>query len=207
MAHLTSLTAAVALALAVPAAAVLATAGPAAAGTPTELVSPATTTVPERGGVEAAHPTGPAVVVAPARRVLGELDPSGDVPLRHGDLRISGPALGGGPAGGPDSLSAGPWCNVQCITSGVAYQHGDGVELVVHTSVPAQVMIAAWIDEDGDFVPEPGTYQSANSGALVTEFSWVPVGLAPGETYYGAVAATDAYGNTSTAWGTFTVPS
>lgn len=222
MTHLKTLTAtaAFAVAVAVPAGTALSAAQTAAAvADPTALASPTTTTTaPTSDDAGTYDPAGVAAtgrlssdIVDARRTIVGELDRTGEPPARPGDLldteRGAQGDTSGGPAGSRDSLSAGPWCNAQCITKGVAYQHGSGVELVVETSVPAEILVAIWLDEDGDYQADPGTTQGETSSGLVTEFSWAPEDLDLGATYYGTVWATDMYGNTSYAWGTFTVPS
>lgn len=207
MATIKSLTAA-AFALAVPAVATAALGlpTPAAADTTFEA-SPSTPTT--------TAPTAPTVVAgerhAPGdgiRRPLGELTTEGELPewfdLRHAPRDLGG-GRSGGPAGGADSYSAGPWCNVQCITKGVAYLHGSGVEIVVETSVPVQLFVSVVRDTNGD-----GDYdfsEFTTSQGQTTELSWVLEDLEPGATYYGMAAATDIYGNTSYGWGHFTMPS
>lgn len=217
MTYLKTLTAAAAFALAVPAAATLSPAGTAtAAADPTGLASSTTTTTSGPTSDDAGVFDGSAVtatrepssdILASRRTVVGELDRTDEPPARFGDLFDAGRRSEGGPAGGPDSISAGPWCNAQCITKGVAYKHGSGVELVVETSVHADILVSIWLDEDGDYQADPGTPQGETSPGMVTELSWVPEDLKPGATYYGTVWATDMYGNTSYGWGTFTVPS
>lgn len=112
-----------------------------------------------------------------------------------GGLRLEGQH------GAPGDIQGGPWCNFQCITSGVAYLHGSGVRLVVETSVPAEIYMYGWrVDDAGDSL---GT---AGSPGLVTSFEWEVSDLEPGGTYYAAVWATDEFGNSSFAEGTFTMP-
>lgn len=118
-----------------------------------------------------------------AGRVVGELE------------------LEGAHHGGPGDFRAGPWCNVQCITSGVAYLHGSGVRLVVETSVPAEIYMYGWrVDDPGDSLGTSG------SQGRVSSFEWEIPDLEPGGTYYAAVWATDEYGNSSSADGNFTMP-
>lgn len=102
---------------------------------------------------------------------------------------------------GPGDFRAGPWCNFQCITSGVAYLHGSGVRLVVETSVPAEIYMYGWrVDDPGDSLGTSG------SPGPVSSFEWEVPDLEPGGTYYAAVWATDEYSNSSFAEGTFTIP-
>lgn len=118
-----------------------------------------------------------------AGRVVGELEPDGT----H--------------RGGPGDLRAGPWCDIQCITSGVAYAHGSGVRLAVETSVPAEIYMYGWrVDDLGDSLGTSG------SPGPVSSFEWEVPDLEPGGTYYAAVWATDEHGNSSSAEGTFTMP-
>lgn len=220
MAYLKTLTAA-AFAVAVPTAAALSPAGLAAAATaPTELEAPTTTTTAppssyvapsdgSSGGAVSRHPASDTLVARGT--VVGHLDSTGEPPALFGDLRDAGGGerggTSGGPASGPGSISAGPWCNAQCITEGVAYAHGDDVEIVVKTSVPAQIYVSVLLDEDGDGAHEPGEFHDAETSAgLTTELTWELEDLVPGATYYGMAAATDIYGNTSYGWGTFTMP-
>lgn len=117
-----------------------------------------------------------------AGRVVGELD------------------LKGAHHEGPGDFRPGPWCNFQCITSGVAYLHGSGVRLVVETSVPAEIYMYGWrVDDLGDSLGTSG------SPGLVSSFEREVPDLEPGGTYYAAVWATDEYGNSSFAEGTFTM--
>ncbi len=117
---------------------------------------------------------------------------------------VADPGRTAGPVAGADDLSGGPWCNVQCITKGVAYEHGTGVEIVVETSVQAQILVTVVRDVDGDDVPD--LIGSANTPGLDTQLTWVLEDLDPGATYYGMATATDVDGNTSYAWGHFTMP-
>ena len=140
-------------------------------------------------------------------RVLGTFSDQGRAPEGF-DVPdapvVADPGRTAGPVVGADDLSAGPWCNVQCITKGVAYEHGTGVEIVVETSVQAQILVTVVRDVDGDDVPD--LIGSANTPGLDTQLHWVLEDLEPGATYYGMATATDVYGNTSYAWGQFTMP-
>jgi hypothetical protein len=134
---------------------------------------------------------------------IGELDDDGPVPAA---FDIVGPTHKGGSNGNSasDSLAAAPSCSHQCITKGVAYLHGAGVELVIETSVPAQLYISVVADLDHD-----GNYESNWIEATAfgySSYSWVLEGLTEGETYYVMVAATDDNFDTSYAWGEFTLP-
>ena len=139
-------------------------------------------------------------------RVLAELSPDGRRLDGHGlglGALPGGLAGGGGTAGhgASGSLSAGPWCIYQCITSGVAYEHGDGVELVVETSVPADIVLLICRDDDGDSYCDYHAWNSSGAGA--TEFNWV-IDPLPAGTYWVTATATDTTG-TSHAFGTFTL--
>lgn len=117
-----------------------------------------------------------------AGRVLGTLRPEG------------------APPDWPDSYKAGPWCNAQCITEGVAYEWGENVKLVVKTTVDAEI----WISVTDGFY-----YNQATSPGMTTQFTWIVPnwGFEPGKTYFVTTTATDAYGNQSSASGSFTMPS
>lgn len=142
-----------------------------------------------------------------APRVLGTFSGRGRPPEGFevaGAPVLADPGSSAGPVAGADDLSAGPWCNVQCITKGVAYEHGTGVEIVVETSVEAQILVTVVRDADGDDVPD--LIGSADTPGLDTSLQFVLEDLEPGATYYGMATATDMYGNTSYAWGHFTMP-
>jgi hypothetical protein len=135
---------------------------------------------------------------------LAELDRGGIVPEG-----IDLAALPGAPAAVPRppvqgavSFSAGPGCRYQCITEGLAYPRGFGAELVVATSVPANVFLSIAADTTGD-----GNYNfadSTNSFGRVTDFSWAIDHLEPAQEYIVMAVATDEYDDTSYAWGRFT---
>jgi hypothetical protein len=195
MARLQSLTRA-ACALVLPAAAVVSTAWPAAA-TPESAVpasAPASTSLSAAGRADRPDP------------VLAVLTSEGRPPAwldgRSAPRRSDGGSTAG-PTGGSDSYSAGPWCHLQCITSGVAYARGSDVEIVVHTSVFAQLFVSVVRDDDADGVTEYSEF--ATSPGLATEITMVVGDLEPGATYLVMAAATDAYG-TSHVWGEFTAP-
>lgn len=140
-------------------------------------------------------------------RVLGTFSDRGRPPEGFevaGAPVLADPGSTAGPVVGADDLSAGPWCNVQCITKGVAYEHGTGVEIVVETSVEAQILVTVVRDTDGDDVPD--LIGSATTPGLDTSLQFVLEDLEPGATYHGMATATDMYGNTSYAWGHFTMP-
>ncbi len=136
-------------------------------------------------------------------RVVGELSTEGRAPRWYDPQRF--PVRSAGIASGPhqsvDSLSPGPWCVYQCIASGVAYAHGDGVELVLETKVPADMQLIVCRDDDGDFDCE---YLATEwTGSPETEFHWV-IDPLPAGTYWVTAAATDNTG-TSHAFGEFTL--
>ncbi|WP_436794376.1 hypothetical protein [Actinospongicola halichondriae] len=106
------------------------------------------------------------------------------------------------PHAGPGSYSVGPGCHVQCITSGVAYPRGFGAELVVKTSVDADIFVSVIADTDGD-----GDYDFSEftwSDGAVDDFRWTLDHLDPGQTYYAMAAATDDNDKTAHAFGEFT---
>lgn len=191
-----------ALALALTGPAALATA--AGAGTLPEATA-TTTTV----GVSPL-PSGSTEAAAPGTdrtgRVLAELTSEGRPPAWY-DPQAEGLPLrsGGGSAAGPtegiDSLSPGPWCVHDCIATGVAYEHGDGVRLVVETTVDATVTLLVCRDDTGDYDCEYLEIES--SVGPVTEFEWVIDPLDPG-TYWVTAVATDSTGSTH-AFGEFTL--
>jgi hypothetical protein len=139
---------------------------------------------PSRGGVELP---------------LGHLDQDSPVPEGLGFRAPPKTSEGGTTTGhgGPSSLSAGPGCEYQCITKGVAYPRGFGAELVVATSVPAQIYLAV-VTEGEEY------FAATTSPGMTSELTWALDDLEPGTTYHAMVGATDAHGHTSHAWGTFT---
>jgi hypothetical protein len=149
--------------------------------------------LPGTGGPPPASPTDP----------IGELDDDGPVPAGLGFTAPPQPQ-GGSPAivGGPGGLAVAPSCSHQCITRGVAYPRGFGAELVVETSVPAELFLSvvADLDDDGDY--EWSEFDWSDPG--VTEHTWALDHLEPGTTYHAMVAATDGDGHTAHAWGQFT---
>ena len=104
------------------------------------------------------------------------------------------------------SFSAGPECVYQCITSGVAYPRGFGAELVVETSVPANIFLSVVADTSGDgaYGGSDDYHASTNSYGMTSELSWSLDHLDPGQEYVVMAAATDAHGDTSYAYGSFT---
>lgn len=135
---------------------------------------------------------------------LGEIEPGSLVPEGL-DIAVFPGAPDEPPTtaiSGPNTISAGPDCAYQCISSGVAYPRGFGAELVVETKVPADVFMSVIADTNGD-----GEYDFAAaewSPGKVTEFSWPLDHLEPGQLYYAMATATDEYNDTSYAWGEFT---
>ncbi len=135
---------------------------------------------------------------------LGEVDVKGFVPAGL-DLTAfpgapSAPATSG--FQGADSFSAGWGCAIQCVTKGVAYPRGFGAELVVETSVDADIFVSVIGDADGD-----GDYEYSNfewSNGPVDHLSWTVDDLDPGQTYYAMVSAQDSQGGHSLAFGVFT---
>ncbi len=184
---------ALAIALAVP----ITTAASASAGTPPEAATATTTTTTGRTTTVALADPGD-----DRTRVLGELSTEGRTPTWYDPQRLR--LASGGAATGPhqsvDSLSPGPWCVYQCIASGVAYAHGDGVELVLKTKVPADIQLIVCRDDDGDFDCD---YLATDWTLSETEFHWV-IDPLPAGTYWVTAGATDATG-TSHAFGEFTL--
>lgn len=137
---------------------------------------------------------------------LGQVDLSGKVPAGldltalPDEIEVPNAHTPAGSGGG--SLSAGPWCQYQCIRSGIAYPRGFGAELVVETKVAADIFMSVVVDGDGD-----GDYElvgTDDSPGKVKSHSWALDHLDPGQTYYVMVTATDQYDDTSYAWGEFT---
>jgi hypothetical protein len=134
---------------------------------------------------------------------IGGFDVSGLVPEGLDLTAIPGAPASPTPlAGGKGSLSAGPGCAYQCITSGIAHPRGFGVELVVTTKVEADLFMTVVADLDGD--GEYEFHDADYSDPMVTGHSWALDHLEPGQTYYAMVAATDEHGDTSHAFGEFT---
>jgi hypothetical protein len=191
---------AIAIALALPVTAASAV----LAGTPSDVPTATTTTVAGRPTLAPASADVADPGTAEPGRILGELDADGRPP-RWFDPGALPLRSGGGTPAGPqsvDAYSAGPWCIYQCITKGVAYAHGDGVELVVETSVPADIQLIVCRDDDGDF--DCDYLATEWTGSLETEFHWVIDPLDPG-TYWVTAGATDANGDSSLAFGEFTL--
>lgn len=187
----------------------LALVGPAAVATAAgagtlPVATPTTTTV----GVS---PSGSTELAAPTKdrtgRVLAEFTSEGRPPAWFEAHAKGVPGLaGGGTSAGPhqsaDSYSPGPWCVYDCIATGVAYEHGNGVKLVVETTVDATITLLVCRDDDDDAAYcEYFNYES--SGGPVTEFEWVIDPLDPG-TYWVTAVATDNTGSTH-AFGEFTL--
>jgi hypothetical protein len=108
---------------------------------------------------------------------------------------------GGANHNAADSFAAAPSCSHQCITKGIAYAHGNDVEIVVETNVPAQIWISVVATIDGEERHwEDWTYHGE------TSHTWLLEDLTPGVTYYVMAAATDDDQYTSYAWGEFTLP-
>jgi len=177
-----------ALALALPAAALANPAGASAGEVPARHQASDTLAAP--GGDRAGTTIG----------TLSPLRPGSPAPDLAGRPRVT-------PGGGPrwpsasDSISPGPWCVYQCITSGVAYRHGDGVRLVLETSSPADMVLIVCRDDNDDYDCDYHAAKWSDPGQ--TEFEWVIEPLDPG-TYWVTAAATDATG-TSHAFGQFTL--
>lgn len=194
---------ALALALALTAPAAMAT----AAGAGTLPVARATTTTV---GVSP-RPSGSTELAAPDRdrtgSVLAEFTSEGRPPawFEAHAKGLPGLAGGGSPAGphqSVDSYSPGPWCVYDCIATGVAYKHGDGVKLVVETTVDATVTLLVCRDDDDD-AAYCEYFDYASSVGAVTEFEWIIDPLDPG-TYWVTAVATDTTGPTH-AYGEFTL--
>jgi hypothetical protein len=100
-----------------------------------------------------------------------------------------------------DSFVANPSCSHQCITKGVAHLHGNDVEIVVETNVPAQIFISVTAVIDGE---EEIWLDWTSFGH--TSHTWLLEDLAPGVTYHVMATATDDNQYTSYAWGEFTLP-
>jgi len=165
-----------------------------ASDVPRAPAAPVHDVVPGVGTPPPANPTDPA-------DPIGDLDD--DRPVPAGFDFTAPPKKPGSPTlGGPTGLAVEPSCSHQCITKGVAYPRGFGVELIVETSVPAQLFITAIADLDGD-----GEYEDLHAdstGFLVTTRTWVIDHLEPGQTYYVMAAATDEHQHTAHVWGEFT---
>lgn len=148
--------------------------------------------LPGAGSTPPAEPSDP----------IGELDDQRPVPA--GFDFTAPPKRPGAPngLGGAGDLAVAPSCSHQCITRGVAYPRGFGAELIVETSIPAQLFITAIADLDHDGVYEDVHVESTPHA--VTAHSWALDHLQPGETYHVMAAATDEHGHTAHAWGQFT---
>ncbi len=137
---------------------------------------------------------------------LGHVDTAGLVPAGLNLAAFPGAVAAHAshtPTGtGGGSLSAGPGCQYQCISSGVAYPRGFGAELVVDTKVPADLFMTVITDDDGD--GETEFLEAEYSPGKVNHHSWGLDQLDPGQTYYVMVTATDEHDDTSYAWGEFT---
>jgi hypothetical protein len=171
---------------------------------------------PSAGALGGAGPSGPGAATSLAAtpderpgRVLGRLSTDGGPPvwadLTSGPRRTGGGGGGGGEPHWPsasDSVSAGPECIYQCIVSGIAYEHGNGVKLVVKTSVPADITLIVCRDDDGDaFSCEYHAIEWSDPD--VTEFEWV-IDPLPAGTYWVTAVATDSTGS-SHGFGEFTL--
>lgn len=133
---------------------------------------------------------------------IGVIDTSGVVPPGLDLAAVPGAPQAPPHVAGDDDLSAGPGCAYQCIVSGVAYPRGFGVELVVETRVPADLMLIVTRDGDAD-----GDYEFTEyleSDGRVTHYSGAVDHLDPGTTYYVTLTATDEYADVSYAFGQFT---
>jgi hypothetical protein len=165
---------------------------------PTEVpnvpAAPVHEVLPGAGSPPPANPTDPS-------DPIGDLDD--DRPVPAGFDFTAPPKKPGAPVfGGPTGLAVEPSCSVQCIKKGVAYPRGFGAELVVETTVPAQLLITAIADLDDN-----GTYEDVHAdstGFLVTSRTWDLDHLEPGQTYYVMAAATDEHQHTAYVWGEFT---
>lgn len=149
-------------------------------------------------GAGTAPPTNPSDPGDP----IGDLDDQRPVPA---GFDFTAPAKQPGAPnglGGPGGLTLAPSCSHQCITRGVAYPRGFGAEVVVETSVPAQLFITAIADLDEDGVYEDVHVESTPSA--VTAHHWALDHLEPGRTYHVMAAATDEDGHTAHAWGELT---
>jgi hypothetical protein len=189
----------------------LALVGPAAmataAGAGTLPVAAPTTTTTTVG----VSPSGSSELAAPSNdrtgRVLAELTSEGRTPAwfeahAKGVPGLAGGSSSAGPHQSADSYSPGPWCVYDCIATGVAYEHGDGVKLVVETTVDATITLLVCRDDDGN-VADCEYFDYTSSEGPVTEFEWVIDPLDPG-TYWVTAVAADNTGSTH-AFGEFTL--
>ncbi|WP_193615387.1 hypothetical protein [Desertimonas flava] len=181
--------------------------------TTTTIAPPSTTTTTQPSFAAVTAPVATVTTALPLAAATTTTEPaSDDVPIGQIDTSGAVPpgldlaALPGAPAAPPVAgdvdFSAGPGCAYQCISSGVAYPRGFGVELVVETRVPADLVLIVARDGDGD-----GSYEFTehlDSSGRVTRFSAALDHLARGATYYVTVAATDELGDISYAFGQFT---
>jgi hypothetical protein len=156
--------------------------------------APVHDTVPGAGSPPSGSPTDPS-------DPIGDLDDHRPVPA--GFDFVAPPKKAGGPAfGGPGGLAVAPSCSHQCITKGVAYPRGFGAEIVVETSVPAQLFISVIADLD-----DSGDYEDVHvdtTDYFVRERTFDLDHLEPGQTYYVMAAATAEHQHTAYVWGEFT---
>lgn len=133
---------------------------------------------------------------------IGDLDDERPVPA---GLGLTAPPKQTGSPGnhvGPTDLAIEASCSHQCISRGVAYPRGFGVELVVETTVPATLFLTVVADLDDN-----GTYEDLHVESTpfaVSEHAWALDHLEPGQTYHVMAAATDANAHTAYVWGAFT---
>jgi hypothetical protein len=161
----------------------------------------------ERPGPQADVPDGPRAVNAPSQplgpTLILVLEDSGPVPTAFASA-LAGDPTRSNPIDAADGYAAAPSCAHRCITSGVAYAHGDDVELVVETSIPVSFYISVVADLDDDLDYEMQLVDSTAFG--YTSHSWTLEDAVPGQIYYVMVSATDANFHIDNAWGEFTLP-
>lgn len=133
---------------------------------------------------------------------IGGVSTNGGVPEGIGLTSFPGNAPAPTPHDGPSGYTTGPGCHASCIESGVAYPRGFGAELVVKTTVDADIFISVIADTDADGDWEFSEF--AWSDGKVDDFRWALDHLDPDQTYYAMVAATDDNDKTDHAFGEFT---
>lgn len=131
--------------------------------------------------------------------LLMELADHGPVPAAFAALAD----VASGPHGAAGGYAAAPSCAHRCISSGVAYAHGDDVELVVQASLPVSftITVVADLDHDGDYEMQ----LADTTYAGYTSYSWTLEDVTPGVPYYVMVTATDDNFDIDYAWGEFTL--
>jgi hypothetical protein len=96
-----------------------------------------------------------------------------------------------------DDYKAAPGCQIQCITSGIAYARGVDAELVVKTDTAARIWVTVWNNDGYNRMIESGP------GSEVMQFAAYFDDLDPHTFYYAEAAAMDGQGYIAGADGSF----